>query len=212
MHPLYNLKIELCLPFLDPVIGTARYCFGGRSAQTNPEESKGLAGADGLKDRDQELGIQEEEPEFDFELSEGEDPIGRLGYGVVSYFGLIYTFMVIFALITCINIPVMGNNSQWSAYANLRQMTWTAQYTAGNLGETKSRCIAAKLIGDDLSMGCNTGIIADITHMGVYAKDSEADQRSMCSNDGVGVSTGLSCASLSSKEHPFLGSSNILAL
>ena len=121
----------------------------------------------------------------------------------MSYFGLIYTFMVIFGLITCINIPVMGNNAQWGAFSNIRQLSWTAQYTAGNLGETKSRCIGAKLVGDDLSIGCNTGIIEDVTHMGVYAKDSEADQRSMCSNDGVGVSTGLSCASLSSKDHPF---------
>lgn len=26
MHPLYNLDIELCLPFLDPVIGVTRRC------------------------------------------------------------------------------------------------------------------------------------------------------------------------------------------
>ena len=57
MHPLYNLKIELCLPFLDPIIGVSRRMCGGSSAQTSPSETQGLAGADGLKNRDEELGI-----------------------------------------------------------------------------------------------------------------------------------------------------------
>lgn len=110
--------------------------------------------------------------------------------------------MVIFFLITCMNIPVMNNNSSWSAFANIRQLSWTAQYTAGNLGMSTSRCMAIKLVGNDLSVGCNTGIITKISHFGVYAKDSEADQRSICSADGTGVSTGLQCDSLSSFDHP----------
>ena len=28
MHPLYNLEIELCLPFCDPCFGLAKRCFG----------------------------------------------------------------------------------------------------------------------------------------------------------------------------------------
>ena len=40
----------------------------------------------------------------------------RLGYGVVSYFGLIYTFMLIFLMITIANIPVMYFNSSWHAF------------------------------------------------------------------------------------------------
>jgi len=215
MHPLYNLNIELCLPFLDPVIGITRRClqrhgYGAQSNNVNPEEHKGLAEADGLKEEnrrdDLELNDGErppDEPLFDFALDEGEDPIGRLGYGVVSYFGLIHTFMVIFFLITCMNIPVMQNNSSWSAFASIRQLSWTAQYTVGNLGQSMSRCMSIKLVGENLSVGCNTGIITDISHFGVYAKDSEADQRSICTNEGNSVSTGLKCDSLSSKEHPF---------
>jgi hypothetical protein len=122
MHPLYNLEIELCLPFLDPIIGVSRRCmqrYGwARPSALNAEESKGLAGADGLKEEnsdglqraDLELADGEpgpDEPLFDFFLEEGEDAMTRLGYGVVSYFELIKTFMLIFMLITCINIPVM---------------------------------------------------------------------------------------------------------
>ena len=32
MHPLQNLEIELCLPFLDPVVGFTRRCMGHQSA------------------------------------------------------------------------------------------------------------------------------------------------------------------------------------
>ena len=35
----------------------------------------------------------------------------RLGYGVVSYFNVIWTFLVIFTMITAINVPVMYANS-----------------------------------------------------------------------------------------------------
>ena len=153
MHPLYNLDIELCLPFLDPVIGVTRRClqrngYINRSSST-AEESKGLAdadalretGPDSLKRTDLEMGEGEDEPKFDFALDEGEDAIGRLGYGVVSYFSLIYTFLVIFFLITCVNIPVMMNNASWFAFSNLAQLSWTAKYTVGNLGASQTRCI-----------------------------------------------------------------------
>ena len=115
MHPLYELEIEVCLPFLDPVIGVARRYWSGDSA-VNEEERQGLAAADQLKDKtdgvgksDLELQLDGErgpdEPKFDFFLEEGEDAMTRLGYGVVSYFGLIFTFMVLFFLITCLNVP-----------------------------------------------------------------------------------------------------------
>ena len=52
-----------------------------------------------------------DEPLFDFFLEEGEDAMTRLGYGVVSYFNVIFTFLVIFTLITAINVPVMYANS-----------------------------------------------------------------------------------------------------
>jgi len=42
-------------------------------------------------------------PEFD----EGEDPIGYLGFGMVSYFDMIKVFAFVFLVLTCLNIPVM---------------------------------------------------------------------------------------------------------
>merc|ERR1719223_91354 len=126
MHPLYNLNIELCLPFLDPVIGVARRQGLISDPSAEQEERKGLAEADGLKDGRTDLELQldgergPDEPLFDFFLEEGEDAMTRLGYGVVSYFGLIYTFMLVFAMITALNVPVMYMNSQWTAYEQYR--------------------------------------------------------------------------------------------
>lgn len=59
MHPLYNLDLELCLPFLDPVLGVTRRCFGHKSAlQTvEAEENAKLADADAMKLREKEQRI-----------------------------------------------------------------------------------------------------------------------------------------------------------
>ena len=142
------------------------------------------------------------DPLFDFFLEEGEDPIGRLGYGVVSYFSLIYTMMCIFALITIFFIPIMRNNMAWNGYDGDTQLSWTAQTTLGNYGEATSRCTTLKMVSEKLAIGCQTGTITEVTHYGVYAKESEADLKGLCAVD-PDVSTGLTgCASVSSKEHP----------
>lgn len=117
MHPLYELEIEVVLPFLDPCIGVARRnCCMKKDPAVDPEERTGLAGADALKEGEVELKLDDgergpDEPLFDFFLEEGEDAMTRLGYGIVSYFSLIYTFLIVFGLITCLNIPVMYNFS-----------------------------------------------------------------------------------------------------
>ena len=144
-----------------------------------------------------------DEPLFDFFLEDGEDAMTRLGYGIVSYFNVIYTFMVIFLLILLFNIPVMYNNSSWAAFAGERQLSWTAQYTVGNLGQAQTRCINVLMETETLSVSCPTGAISEITQFGVYAKGSEADQRSLCTAEGVSVSTGLDCSSGSKKDNSF---------
>ena len=101
MHPLYNLEIELCLPFFDPCIGVARRCFqkhfdmchGGilQQSQNAGREKQDFTNLD--PSQIQEDGSYPGEDVFDFYLEEDEDAMGRLGYGVVSYFSLIYTFL-----------------------------------------------------------------------------------------------------------------------
>ena len=56
---------------------------------------------------------------------------------------------------------------------------------------------------ETLSVSCPTGQISEISHFGVYAKGSEADQRSLCTSEGVSVSTGKDCSSISKKDSSF---------
>ena len=219
MHPLWNLEIEVCLPFLYPVVDPAKRCLIAcglmKPKEEDDEAREGLAGADALKSdggaiqkSDLELAQDDgergpDEPLFDFFLEEGEDAMTRLGYGIVSYFNVIYTFMVIFFMILLFNIPVMYNNSSWAAFAGERQLSWTAQYTVGNLGQAQARCLNVNMETETLSVSCPTGQISEISHFGVYAKGSEADQRSLCTSEGVSVSTGLDCSSVSKKDNSF---------
>lgn len=55
MHPLWNLEIEVCLPFLYPVVEPAKMCLAKcglitRQKDGDGDEREGLAGADALKD------------------------------------------------------------------------------------------------------------------------------------------------------------------
>jgi hypothetical protein len=43
---------------------------------------------------------------LDFELTEGQDPIGRFGYGIFSYFSMMQTFCLLFLLLTLAHIPL----------------------------------------------------------------------------------------------------------
>lgn len=108
MHPLHNLEIEVCLPFLDPVIGISRRCLQRNNCMERPRtqesmEMTSLARQDSLSKRrspptsmrDIDIDLNDDgkpdpnEPLFDFYLEEGEDAMTRLGFGIVSYFGLI---------------------------------------------------------------------------------------------------------------------------
>lgn len=76
-------------------------------------------------------------------------------------------------------------------------------YTTGNLGASTTRCLNVKMLSESLSVSCPTGKVSEVTHFGVYAKGSEAEQRSLCTSEGVTVSTGLDCAGLSQKDSSF---------
>ena len=58
-------------------------------------------------------------------MEPGEDAMTRLGYGVVSYFNLIYTFLVIYFLLSVGHIPMMYNYATWKAYEGEKQLSLT---------------------------------------------------------------------------------------
>ena len=55
------------------------------------------------------------------------------------------------------------------------------------------------MVGNTVPIGCNTGLITEFTHVGVYAFGSEAEQKALCSSD-TSDNTGNNCADMSSKD------------
>jgi hypothetical protein len=132
-------------------------------------------------------------------LEEGEDPIGRLGYGIVSYFSLIRIFMGVFALLACIYWSSMMDFSSWSTFG---AAGGNLAYTVGNMGGSLPRCMSFKMMTEKVSIGCDTGLIGNVTSFGVYAKGSTADTMNMCNID-AGFDTGNMCKGYSSRESSF---------
>ena len=212
MHPLYYLEVETALPVCDPIIGCTRrwarhyeICGAGKPEDKgliDPTFARSEVNIEDAATMIQDDGTLPGEPKFDFDLEEGEDPMGRLGYGIVSYFQLIWTFLIIFFLLTCGHIPMMYNYATWSAYEGEKQLSLTTQLTIGNLGQSMPRCAAIKMVGNQLPIGCNTGSITSFTHIGVYAFNSEADHNGVCSTGNSTESFGNDCDSLSDKTSP----------
>ena len=128
--------------------------------------------------------------------------MGRLGYGIVSYFQLIYTFLLIFAILLCMHLPLMYNYAGWKAYDDEKQVSMTTSWTIGNLGQSMPRCTTVKMAGANLPVGCRTGKITEFTHLGVLAYHSEADNNGLCSYGTASDNTGNSCESFSKHDSP----------
>ena len=139
------------------------------------------------------------EGEFDFFLEEGEDPIGRLGYGIVSYFSLIRVFMFVFGLLSLVYFSSITDFAGWSTY---KAAEGNIIYTVGNMGGSITRCMSFKMMTEKISLGCENGMIGNFTSFGVYAKGSKADEMSMCNID-AGFDTGNNCRGYSSRESSF---------
>lgn len=59
------------------------------------------------------------------------------------------------------------------------------------------------MLGDTVIVSCPTGTVSEVTQFGIYQKDSEADQRGLCTASGVSVNTGMDCSALSKKDTSF---------
>jgi hypothetical protein len=51
--------------------------------------------------------------EDEFLFMEGEDPVGRMGYGILSYFQLVFALLFIAFTIFLLHIPVMTYYRSW---------------------------------------------------------------------------------------------------
>jgi len=102
LHPLRNLPMKSALPFITYFVRTPKV----------DEEKQTLKKHDSLANAEKVIDFASKLAEFgvvhdtdsesdDFELEEGEDPLGRLGAGIISYFTLI---RLIFFVLVCASI------------------------------------------------------------------------------------------------------------
>ena len=192
MHPLMRQNLEVVFPALEIPILFWKKIFGGKPPKTD-EETQALAAGVPRSDAADEDTLSEGQDDFD--LEEGEDPLTRLGYGIVSYFTLIRIFMYVFGLLSLVYLPSMRDFSSWGALAALGNTA----YTVGNMGGAVTRCVSFRMTTDKVSLGCDTGFIGNVTDFGVYQHNSEADIMEMCSID-AGFNTGSNCKGYSSRE------------
>ena len=156
------------------------------------EEHKKLASHDHLKEgqsTDIEMtSFQRENPlrpqsalvNTNFDLDEGEDPVGRYGYGIQSYFNLIRQLCYFMVVLTLLHIPLFIVYGQGTVVTD----GGYAAYTLGNLGASATKCTQIELAANDFIMNCSPGTtIGSITHFGVFQDESHADQEGRCVTD-----------------------------
>jgi hypothetical protein len=136
---------------------------------------------------------------LDFDLSPGEDPVGRYGYGIQSYFNLIRQMICLTFILTIVHIPLMRSYSSFSEIN-----TDYNSLSLGNLGQARTKCLNLKL-GQlhNFMLGCGKGTsISRISHFGVYQASSQAAIEARCWTDPNDHEQ-ASCLGVTHTSHPF---------
>ena len=102
------------------------------------------------------------------------DPYLRLGFGMISYFNLLYSLICLFSLLTLLSIPSM---LMFSTYHELDGVSNTryAKYSLGNMGYSQTKCFQSILGANTLYMECKTGTITEMKAFGLIPDREEED-------------------------------------
>ena len=76
---------------------------------------------------------------MDFALTPGEDPINRLGVGMVTYFKMTNSMMNLFIVLTIIQIPLLQAYGSYGA-SHDQDSYLGGKYMLGNLGGVAHNC------------------------------------------------------------------------
>lgn len=131
-----------------------------------------------------------------------EDPLANLGYGIVAYINILYTFIWAFAGFSILLMPTMLAFKSGTAYEN-ENFVGYADGMISNLGYSSAQCTNIPTSLGSLHMNCPFGTIGSVLDYGVNSdKDGgeidtciTTDNNSACKppermadllNDGVG--------------------------
>ena len=136
-----------------------------KKAATNQKASKNQFAniIGGAKDKgDVEGGMDsqgQKYPDPKPQFHEDEDPINYLGFGVSSYFQVIKTFIIMFAILSVIHIPVMGLYAKYGNYREESGEKVPIMISLGSMGFSATKCTSTGVATDKIVLSCKTGQI-----------------------------------------------------
>ncbi len=101
------------------------------------------------------------------DVKEGEDPLNLYGFGIIAYRDLMFTFIIMFSVLTVVMIPAMVFYSSYNAIpANILKPY--ARLSLGNMGYSSSQCTSVIYGLGLIPLSCPTGTsITTVPHFGI---------------------------------------------
>jgi len=127
------------------------------------------------------------------------DPLNRLGYGVLSYFIVMRTLLFAFFCLSLCFLPLIRGYAHWDS-TDIHYPASTSLIDKppfGNLGESAANCemFYHNTHGHVHLLGCQAGLITEVTQVGVYQEDSDAAKHQICTTQ-TRFDTGIDCPDL----------------
>jgi len=116
-------------------------------------------------------------------LDDYEDPVGFLGFGIVSYFDLIRTMLILFAVLSLVNLPTLLIYKSYKNFSEDMVDNFHRTSTLGNMGFSMPKCVDTGMETNNIILSCRTGTIGKITDFGVNAK---GESRTLCRRNQIG--------------------------
>ena len=120
------------------------------------------------------------------------NPFLLLGYGMNSYFDIMFELMIMVGLISVVTIPLMMTFAKFDALAAYPNYDWN-QFTLGNIGGADVFCAQSTFMGpaSAISIDCPSGTVVTLTKKAENTKKpildfgiipNTADVNTYCSN------------------------------
>jgi hypothetical protein len=104
-------------------------------------------------------------------LGDYEDPLGYLGFGIVSYFDLIKSMFFLFAVLSLVNLPTILIYKSYNNYSLDMIDNFHRTSTLGNLGFSMPKCMDTSMSTDTIILSC---------------KNANGENRTLCRRNQIG--------------------------
>eukprot|EP00347_Sterkiella_histriomuscorum_P007945 403346963 len=110
---------------------------------------------------------------------EDSNPYLSLGYGMIAYFRMIRTMIVLFFTFTLLSIPALSIYGKYDGLKGLSNYS-RAQYSLGNMGFSAPMCQSIQLGVQQIELKCKVGHIEQIYSYGIISPSVSFGQGAYC--------------------------------